>query len=468
MRKTIRALIFSWTVLTGWSAVSATSPDFGHAEPFKDGDTVCFVGDSITHAGTYHSMVTLFYATRFPGRKINYYNCGIGGDRASSIVSNKVYRLDVDILGHKPTVATIMLGMNDVGREFYQTGLAGPEVEQKRQAALDTYNANMVKLIDALKASGARLILITPSIYDETTKFAKANPRVAVGRDGALAKCAQKVREWSQEYHAGLVLFHEMTAAINAREQEKDPAFTLIGADRVHPGPVGHFVMAYTFLKAQGLPRNVATLRVDARSGASGELENCQIENVKAMAGGIEFDCLEKALPFVVPDDAKAALKLVPFADELNQEPLVVTGLAGGRYVLKIDDAMVGEFTAEEFNAGVNLADNPDTPQYRQSEKATRLNADRARAGVRLRDVAAMYYVVSRAKIDVSDRAAVEKYAQSQLAAAKRAKKPAPYWEGLLNDVQNPGKLAGEYDVLSAALAGSCRPQKHHFVLTKK
>ena len=37
----------------------------GHAL-FRDGDRVCLIGDSITHSGTFHSHIFLYYATRFP------------------------------------------------------------------------------------------------------------------------------------------------------------------------------------------------------------------------------------------------------------------------------------------------------------------------------------------------------------------------------------------------------------------
>src|SRR5580704_9971176 len=97
------------------------------AQMFQPNDVVCYVGDSITHGGTYHSIVTLFYATRFPDRPMRFYNEGIGGDRASMIMSDERYRLGVDILGKKCTVASIMLGMNDIGRGDYGISKSGAD-----------------------------------------------------------------------------------------------------------------------------------------------------------------------------------------------------------------------------------------------------------------------------------------------------------------------------------------------------
>ena len=79
-------------------------------------------------------------------------------------MSDERYRLNVDILGKKSTVASIMLGMNDIGRGDYDPAKTGPENDARRAASLATYHDNMQKLIESLqKIRHARLILITPS-----------------------------------------------------------------------------------------------------------------------------------------------------------------------------------------------------------------------------------------------------------------------------------------------------------------
>jgi endoglucanase len=427
------------------------------------------VGDSITHGGSYHSIVALFYSTRFPDRPIRYYNCGIGGDRAAGIMSDEKYRLNVDILGHRPTVATIMLGMNDVGIRGYGPDKIGPQFESVRQSALKAYHDNMVQLIAALRNSGARLILITPSIYDDTLPPASAKSAVYVGANAGLGKCAEMVRQWSAQYKTGLVDFHGVMCSINERQQRTNPKFSVVGPERVHPGAVGHFVMAYVFLKAQGMPRDVARIAVDAAAKAAPSA-NCRIDALKVTAAGLEFECLEKALPLAVPDDAQAALKLVPFTQDLNQETLTVSGLDAGRYELKIDDRPVGDYSAAELAAGVNLAENVKTPQYQQAAAATKLNAVRCQAGLKLRSVAAVNYGLSRAKVDLADRAAVEKHVRATAEAARRAGKAADQhrWETYLQLTAEPGKLEKDYDDLAAALVKACQPRPHHFTILKK
>ena len=463
-----RVFALTLALLTFRPAAVTADDTFGVAEPFKTGDIICFVGDSITHGGNYLSYINLFYATRFPDRKIQIWNCGVGGDSAAGIVSNEVFRLNTDILSHHPTVATIMLGMNDIGHGNYGPDKSGPEVEKLRQRSLEVYDENMRKLIAALQHSGARLILITPSIYDETTKLERAKPNVGVGRSAALAVCAGKVQGWATEYHTGLVKFQEEMNAVTTREQAQDPTFTIVGPDRVHPGAIGHFVMAYTFLKAQGMPRDVARIGIDAKKGTAADGSNCEITDIKTAPDGVEFDCLEKALPFVPTQETRPALALVPFDQELNQEPLIVAGLKLGQYALRIDGKVVGDYTSDELVSGVNLAPNEKTPQHQQSAAATKINYDRSQAVQHLRFIAGHLYTVSRRKVDLTDPAAVMKALAQRFEEEKaEGQHLDPVADEWLTDPDAPAKREAEVQKLTAALEKACQPQKHHFALTK-
>jgi hypothetical protein len=277
------------------------------------------------------------------------------------------------------------------------------------------------------------------------------------------------MEQWAKDYHAGTVNFYGVMNEINQREQKKDPNFTLIGKDRVHPGPVGHFVMAYIFLKAQNMPREVAAIDVDARKEKAGAMVNSEIRHIRKLPDGVEFDAWEKALPMVVPDAAKPALELIPFVKELNQETLTITGLAKGQYTLKIDGEAIGEPSSDELKAGINLSENPKTPQYQQAAAAIKISSDRTKIGATIRDIAAQKYGLSKANVDVSDNGDVEKRLRDQIRAAKEAGKPVNRaWELVLQDMAEPGKLTQQYDELSVALLKACQTKEHHFVITRK
>jgi lysophospholipase L1-like esterase len=439
------------------------------APVFQANDVVCYVGDSITHGGTYHSIVTLFYVTRFPDRPIRFYNEGIGGDRASMIMSDERYRLNLDILGKKCTVASIMLGMNDVGRNDYAPGKSGPEIDARREASLVTYHDNMQALIEALQKSGAKLILITPSIYEEAAKFSDpGTPAELTLCNGALGKCAVQVRDFAKQYHAGVADFYGTMNTVNEEQRKSDPLFSVVGPNRVHPGPIGHFVMAYAFLKAENMPREVATISVNARKKKAEHEVNCKIDKVATTKGQLEFDALENALPFVVPDEAKPALKLVPFEGQFNQEIVKVAGLKKGTYEVKIDQASIGDYSAEELLRGVDIAENPATPQYQQSAEVTKINTDRTKKAAQIRDVVATKYGMSRGKFDVLDHDLLLKRLQDQVAAATTHDANYNRTVAALKDTEEPGKLEADYEALMTAEYKAAQPRPHHFVLTLK
>ncbi|WP_203235070.1 GDSL-type esterase/lipase family protein [Mucilaginibacter terrigena] len=134
--------------------------------PFKAGDRIAFVGNSITDGGHYHSYIWLYYMTHFPNQRITCYNVGIGGDDINQIA----YRIDADALARKPTVLTLTWGMNDTGYfEWYRPD-AQDFIDKRLVNSYKTYAALEDKL---KKHTEIRKILIGGSPYDETTKFTK-------------------------------------------------------------------------------------------------------------------------------------------------------------------------------------------------------------------------------------------------------------------------------------------------------
>ena len=346
-----------------WSVVFSLSlrlTSAAAAEPFRNGDRVCFIGDSITHQMHYHTEITLFYLTRFPKQQLETANCGFAGDTAAGAVSRYAW----DIAARKPTVATIMLGMNDVSRGLYEPDKTGPETEAKRTAAIEVHIKNMQALAECLHRDGTRMIFIGPSLYDQTGNQKEVN---RFGVNDALKACGAAARRLAETYHAGWVDFNAPMEALNRTRQAEQPGFTIVGADRIHPGQTGHLVMAYLFLKAQNVTPTVSELVLDGRAGAIVRHANCDVSNVRAENGTLTFTCQAAALPFPVDSATEKALELVPFTQDLNREMLTVTGLNGNRYEIVIDDGVVMKTTAAALAKGINLAAWRDTPQYKQA-----------------------------------------------------------------------------------------------------
>jgi lysophospholipase L1-like esterase len=327
---------------------------------FHNHDRWCVIGDSITHSGTYHEWIELYYLTRLPGAVIDVFNCGISGDRAAG----GLQRLKWDILPHQPTIASVMFGMNDVERALYTDAPATPEILEKRRAAITRYEENQRALVAALQQAGARVVLFTPSIFDETADETAPHQ---VGVNEALGECADFVRKLAAETGCALVDFYRPMKLFTEAKQTQDPKFTMVGPDRIHPGPAGHLAMAYLFLKAQQAAADVSRLSLDARTAKVTDAVRGTAENLRAQNGGFAFTWSERALPFPIDPECAPALEWIPFNRDLNQEVLQVTGLKPGRYALRIDGVDIQTYSSDELASGVNLAVETKTPQYRQA-----------------------------------------------------------------------------------------------------
>jgi len=427
------------------------------ADLFKDGETVCFFGDSITHGGRFHSYVYDYYLTRFPDRTVRFVNAGVSGDSAGGAQG----RLADDVVANKPTAVVVMFGMNDVGRGNY---VAEPNEQQRtaQRQALERYRANMGRLAARLRAEAGepRLLFVTPSPFDQTGVNDRNNNQP--GCNDGLARCAEIVRELAAQNKGTVVDFHAPMTAFNLERQRSDPAFTIIGPDRVHPGAPGHLMMAWLFLKAQGAPALVANVEIDAAAGRVAASENATVTGLEKRDGGWSFTVLEQALPFPVDPAARPLLAWVPIERELNQEVLTVRGLAPGQYELRIDGAAVGQFDAEALAKGVNLAFNDATPQARQARAVAQLNEARRSTETVLRNHAAVRWFLRHRKVDPDDLAAVRVYAETKMGKTGYYESKVPEY---LKAWERRGEVIEKVADLDRQARAACKPVPHLFAV---
>ena len=99
---------------------------------------------------------------------------------------------------------------------------------------------------------------------------------------------------------------------------------------------------------------------------------NVKVPRVDVRRNGIAFTYEPKALPFPVTPEYKEVEKFYPVTKRFNQEILMVERLRPGSYELAFDGVNVGEFTAEEFEKGVNIA-ALDTPNQRKAASLVKI-----------------------------------------------------------------------------------------------
>jgi lysophospholipase L1-like esterase len=330
-------------------------------KPFylHDGDTVVFYGDSITEQMYYTHWVELYTATRFPHMHVTFYNAGVGGDRVSGGGAGPVdLRLTRDVFAKKPTVVTIMLGMNDGS---YTT--LTPAIES-------TYHQGYEHILTSIQQSfpSARITLLGPSPFDEVSR----PPNFPGGYNPTLIHFSDLDEAMATKFHSTFIDLNAPFVAAIKRGIAINPVATeLLLPDRVHPEMLGHWFMAAAILKGWNAPSLVTSTSIDAEKLGILDQKNTHISALAGDATSIHWTQLDEALPLPLSDD-NAGLhflrQLTDIEEELNQQPLKITGLKPGNYQLSIDNSPMGTFTSLELENGVNLADLR-TPMRGQSDR---------------------------------------------------------------------------------------------------
>ncbi|MEI6809513.1 MAG: SGNH/GDSL hydrolase family protein, partial [bacterium] len=259
-----------------------SSPPGTNSLALAQGDHWCAIGDSITHGGDWTRFICLYYATRFPEDRFEFFNCGIGGDTAPGAVS----RFDWDIAPRKPTFATIMFGVNDSWWEY------------NKHFQPNDYIEAIKSLVEQLRKLNCRVLLITPPPYDATVQSAAP---VDASRQ-FLPRYVRQLRELARREDIPLLDFYGPMSDMNVKMQAKEPAFSLLSKDRVHPVEAGHFVMAYLLLKQQQVPALVSETVLNAVRKKVLRIQNAEIKDLDLSPDHASFALLEKALPYPVQD----------------------------------------------------------------------------------------------------------------------------------------------------------------------
>jgi lysophospholipase L1-like esterase len=324
----------------------------------KDGDRVVFYGDSITDQRLYTTFVETYAVTRFPRLKVWFVHSGVGGDRVTGGWAGPIdVRLPRDVIAYKPTVMTIMLGMNDGSYQGWD------------DAVFKTYSTGYQHIIDTMKHAlpGIRITVIQPSPYDDVTRPLNIDD----GYNAVLVRYGQFVKGlgYREQLLAADLNAPVVSMLEKAKAEDAELAKKII-EDRVHPGPGGHLIMAEALLKAWNAPDTVASVEIDAAAGRVARADNAKVQDLKA-GSSVTWSETDGALPMPLDlEDKVVALSLrsSDFIAALDQEPLKVKGLSAANYKLTIDGEKVGDFTKEQLEEGVNLATLP-TPMAKQASK---------------------------------------------------------------------------------------------------
>ncbi|CAN5762246.1 SGNH/GDSL hydrolase family protein [soil metagenome] len=209
----------------------------------QKGSKLVMIGDSITDADRtkpigeglfgalgkgYVSQVEALLTSAHPGERIRVVNQGLSGNTVRDLKS----RWEKDVLDLKPDWLSIMIGINDVWRQF------DLPLQTEVHVLPEEYSATLEELVAQTRPKLKGLVLMTPFVIEPN----KADPmRMQMDRYSAI------VRDLAARYDATFVDVQAAFDAVLEHYHAMNFAW-----DRIHPGTSGHMVISRAFLKGIG------------------------------------------------------------------------------------------------------------------------------------------------------------------------------------------------------------------------
>lgn len=190
---------------------------------------IVFLGDSITEAGVqpdgYITLVSDSLKRAYPDRAIEVIGAGISGNKVPDLQA----RLERDVLVHDPTHVVIYIGINDVWHFYEFDAVTGTEEP--------VFESGLHDLITKIEATGAEVLLCTPSVIGEDP----ASDTAVNQRLMAYADILRGVAE------AADVRLGDLRAAFEEylERENRDKAYDgVLTTDGVHLNPAGNRFVA--------------------------------------------------------------------------------------------------------------------------------------------------------------------------------------------------------------------------------
>lgn len=207
----------------------------------QKGSKLVMIGDSITDAGRnrpiaeglfdplgrgYSCLVNALLGASYPELGIRVVNMGNSGNNVRDLKA----RWQTDVFDLRPDWVSIMIGINDVWRQY------DSPLQPECHVPLKEYEATLRELVASTLPRVKGLILVTPYYIESNRRDAM---RITMDKYGAV------VKKIARENRTVVV---DTQAAFDKALKIHYPGN--LAWDRVHPNQVGHMILAKAYVDA--------------------------------------------------------------------------------------------------------------------------------------------------------------------------------------------------------------------------
>ena len=327
------------------------------AEPLlQPNDRLAFCGDGLT-GGEYTLFLEkyLIACQAIPGLDLKQF--GWSAETPDAFLG----RLDKDLVPWKPTVVTLLYNFGDDGKPL-------------DQAAVDARSKSETDLINALKKTGVRAIVLGSPPCADSTRY-KHDPALATAYNTKLAAVAAADKAVAaQEGIAYADVFGATTDMMAKAKAKLGADYNYAGDDFRQPQSGCNIAIAYAFLKALNLNGDIGTITLNFtpdyvfdKAEVTDGLKIVTPETIKPenAPGPNTLNVSITRYTFYVPhlQNPDVLMSCLPFYDDLSSLRLVTKGLTttGGR-VYWNENSSWHDFDAADLLKGAQLPGNMAWP----------------------------------------------------------------------------------------------------------
>jgi len=298
-----------------WAIVIAIAAGDGTL-PFKDGDRVVFVGDTIIERDAAYGYLETEIIRRLPDLKLTFRNLGWSGDTPAGI--SRAYfdspdvgfqRLIEQVKATQPTILVVGYGMAD----------------SLENATPQAFEASMNHFLDSIKETQARLVFLSP-VNLSPERIKAEHGKLLTAYAGVIKKIADERKGQ----------FVDLTS--------KSPPKELVDANGIHLNEAGHRWFAHEVLAQLHVPNEESKLVI------ASPLDKGLTDD------GLSLEVAPRLLPTLLMASSTVGIQ--------------VDFLKPGTFRFTIDNQEKKSATAKEWKGTIPI---PGTPWVAQAEEVRRL-----------------------------------------------------------------------------------------------
>jgi len=213
---------------------------------FKQGQTIAFIGDSITQQGDYVEVVKKYLGEKHDDLQLKVVNLGLSSETVSGL-SEPIHnpprpllfnRLDQILEEAQPNVVFFYYGIND--------GIYHPF----REANFEAYKKGVQRFLDEMQDREIKVMLLTPTPFLQKEEI--ANP-LEEGETYSYKNPYYLYNKEVMQVYRDYILSVEHPSVVQKIDiyqpllEQKELAF---GDDPIHPTKAGHQLIAKTIIEA--------------------------------------------------------------------------------------------------------------------------------------------------------------------------------------------------------------------------